>query len=144
MAKALRNPPPDPDDFGSFEDLLKKVPRPIQGIIIYSRMGGHLLNWGTAGASRYSAVSAVIQIGSSQWTGAAAASGQVSPTYGYAFGHTPLVIASPVCNPIHDVSLQVWPSPGYCRFSWFSHDGNLTSLTIHWIAIGTRSVASAE
>ena len=127
----------DLGSFGDFADFLKRLkPNPLD-FQIYSRVGGNYATWRTSGNNRYTATTAVIQIGVAGWSGAAATSGSVTQAYGYSFGRAPIVVATPWKNPAADIRVVTYPNAGNCRFDWLSTT-NQNSVDICWIAIGPR------
>lgn len=107
-------------------------------ILEANRQGGSATTWPTVGTDDYLNIPAKIQVGSVQWTGAAAGSGQVDVTFPEAFAAFPIVFA----QENGQASPSVFFSAGAlgadtARIYWHHASlTNLTSVNILWLAIG--------
>lgn len=110
----------------------------IGQVLEVSRQGGSATTWPTVGTTDYENIPAKIQVGSVQWTGAAAGSGQVDVTFPEAFAAFPIVFA----QENGQTSPSMFFSAGAlgadtARIYWHHASlTNLTSVNILWLAIG--------
>jgi len=130
------------DHFPDFEDFARLIGKLEPGrtktpLIVRYRKGGSASAWGEPGSNFWVPFNGYFQVGSVQWTGAAASSGALSSVLRNPFSDTPIVIVTPYqtvplftaiyCQAICDsYNLEIY---------WWSA-ANITAATFHFICFG--------
>lgn len=78
------------DDFEKWLDQFKVDPSNRKVPLVLYRKGGDPLDWASPGGNVYVPVSTIIQVGSVEWSGAAATSGVVSQALQGKYANNPL------------------------------------------------------
>ena len=108
--------------------------------LITDRQGGSASNWGTSGTISYKVGGMKIEVGSVNWSGTAAASGNVNITHATAFADTAMYFATAnVAN--GKVNIAVSPtSSSVATLYWETTDASTrTSVNMNWMAIGPEA-----
>lgn len=109
--------------------------------MLVKRQGGHATSWATAGNTDYTPTAVKMQVGTKQWSGSAASSGQIDVTLPAAYPGTDLPWASATASdPL--INLAYIGGGGVeeidtISFTWNTIDGSTTTLfQIYWQCMG--------
>jgi hypothetical protein len=123
------------------DDIVDKTKVGSGVMQIIGRQGGNASNWAVSGVTDYTPTNVLVQVGASEWTGAAATSGQETITWPTAFSNTPIVVCNTGLVGTSDPKINIIPQTvgiSNCIFTWRNVEDAVTrtSLKFMWMAIG--------
>lgn len=105
----------------------------------YRRQGGSATIWSTVGTTARTPGAVRMQAGAIQWTGSAAANGNITVTFPTAFSYAPLILVSIASGTASQVAGVGVVTPSNVNLYWRDHTGGTpTAVSINWLAIGAE------